>query len=174
MDSTIPTKLTAKYKIARSLIDLLQHNDMHHVTITQVCRYAHINRSTFYHYYKSLDEVLDDIQQYYKRIISEFFTTSKHLDDYHSNYDHYVHSFLKYIQMNAKSFRVLLSSDCIDSFKQNALEIAHKINIYKETKEEQRYAVAGDVELIRHWLYSDHPTSLEHLSEVFIKFIPHI
>lgn len=56
------TKLIpAEKKIKTALIDLLQHKPFHKITVTDIVKAAHINRSTYYYHYYEIDEVLDDV-----------------------------------------------------------------------------------------------------------------
>ena len=46
-----------------SLVELMQTQDIHQITIKSICEHADVNRSTFYHYYGSQYDLLKDIEQ---------------------------------------------------------------------------------------------------------------
>ena len=52
--------------IRSSILELLQKKRLQEITIAEVCRFAHINRGTFYHHYF-------DIYDAYESIEDEFF-----------------------------------------------------------------------------------------------------
>ncbi len=55
--------LYTKKIIKESLIELLQTNDIHQITVTNICNKADINRGTFYSYYKDAFDLLQSIEE---------------------------------------------------------------------------------------------------------------
>lgn len=53
--------ISAEKKIKTAFIDVLQHKPFHKITVTDIVKAAHINRSTYYYHYYEIDEVLDDV-----------------------------------------------------------------------------------------------------------------
>lgn len=47
--------------IRETLLELMQEKEFRHVTVTEVCKRAELNRGTFYLHYLDLNDVLDDI-----------------------------------------------------------------------------------------------------------------
>ncbi|MCD8389212.1 MAG: TetR/AcrR family transcriptional regulator [Oscillospiraceae bacterium] len=54
--------------LRNSLVELMQTQDIHQITVTAICAHADVNRSTFYLYYGSPYELLADIEE---QILSE-------------------------------------------------------------------------------------------------------
>lgn len=54
--------------LKQSLIELLEHQNIHQITIKEICEHANVSRSTFYAYYGSQYELLNAIE---KEIIEE-------------------------------------------------------------------------------------------------------
>jgi len=52
--------LHTKEKLYTSLNDLIQFKDISHISVTELCEKANINRSTFYRYYSLPQNVLDE------------------------------------------------------------------------------------------------------------------
>ncbi|MCD7949229.1 MAG: TetR/AcrR family transcriptional regulator [Erysipelotrichaceae bacterium] len=50
-----------KNKIYNAFIELAKTKPIHTISISQLCQMAHINRSTFYHYYGSQYDVLNEL-----------------------------------------------------------------------------------------------------------------
>lgn len=62
--------------IQESFWELYISQDKKRVTIGDICKNAGITRSTFYYYYKDIDEVLDSIKQKQMDLVHELFDTS--------------------------------------------------------------------------------------------------
>ena len=62
--------------IQESFWELYILQEKKRVTIGDICKNAGITRSTFYYYYKDIDEVLDSIKQKQMDLIHELFDTS--------------------------------------------------------------------------------------------------
>lgn len=62
--------------IQESFWELYISQEKKRVTIGDICKNAGITRSTFYYYYKDIDEVLDSIKQKQMDLIHELFDTS--------------------------------------------------------------------------------------------------
>ncbi len=62
-----------KEKIGRTVLNLLSRKSINQITVAEVCRKAKINRSTFYYYYESIDDVLNDITSAISFPVKNFF-----------------------------------------------------------------------------------------------------
>lgn len=61
----VRTKMAIRY----ALLDLLKRKDLTQITVKEICTQANINRNTFYAHYKSLADVLQEIEvSYYEKI----------------------------------------------------------------------------------------------------------
>ncbi len=56
------TRLTRQL-LFHALVEMLGEMDMEKITVTELCRRAGINRTTFYKYYKIPHDVLDDLER---------------------------------------------------------------------------------------------------------------
>lgn len=55
------TKIT-KMLLQESLIELMHHKDISHITIKEICETAELNRSTFYLHYSDQYQLLEEIE----------------------------------------------------------------------------------------------------------------
>ena len=62
--------------IRDTLLELMRQKGFRHVTVTEVCKRAEINRGTFYLHYLDLNDVLDDI---FEKLMSETTSTLDHV-----------------------------------------------------------------------------------------------
>ncbi len=69
-------KQKAKYRIIRSLIDLLEIYPIESISIKMICASSNVNRSTFYANFQDKYDLLNKIQNYhlkkYKKLLHAF------------------------------------------------------------------------------------------------------
>ena len=58
-------KQNAKYKIIKSLIDLLKIYPFENISIKMICANSNVNRSTFYDHFQDKFDLLSKIQNYH-------------------------------------------------------------------------------------------------------------
>ncbi|MFC6323926.1 TetR/AcrR family transcriptional regulator [Companilactobacillus baiquanensis] len=51
-----------KKMIQETVLDLLEDNPINNITVTEVCKKADVNRTTFYRYYEDIYQCVDDIE----------------------------------------------------------------------------------------------------------------
>ena len=116
------TKLT-KRLLKESLIEILYKKDISHITIKEVCENADLNRSTFYSYYQSIYQLLEEITN---DMISHVpFSDGKsqytHLEL--EEYIQYIHNHknIYSVLLNQGAFHQLLTKKCHDQFLKSSL-----------------------------------------------------
>lgn len=88
------TRLTRQL-LFHALVEMLGETDMEKITVTELCRRAGINRTTFYKYYKIPHDVLDDLER------SELEATSRPVyGDEDRDFDNIVRAF-SYMDQNS-------------------------------------------------------------------------
>jgi len=108
---------TAK-KMDKALISLLEEKSFEYITVSEICKRAEVNRSTFYlHYENTVDLLnetarflLDDFAAYFnvdvENITNKFKENS--LDELNFISDEYLHPYLSYIKENRIAFSTVL------------------------------------------------------------------
>ncbi len=114
---------TAK-KMDKALISLLEEKSFEYITVSEICKKADVNRSTFYlHYENTVDLLnetarfmLDDFIAYFNADTKSMANKIKEcsLDDLNFISDEYLHPYLTYIRDNKSVFSTVLSH--ADSF----------------------------------------------------------
>ena len=61
----------SKKMLKDALLELLQDKDIAHVSVTEICQHAQINRTTFYKHYGSQYDLLDDAMDDFFRGLAE-------------------------------------------------------------------------------------------------------
>ena len=104
-------KTTTKIKLA--LLDLLTSKQLAQISITNLVKVAGIYRATFYLHYKSLEDVIVDIE----RDIYECYNTIKaKLDnvDIYNNLSILIEMIGEYIQLDRKYLQVIINTKCFN------------------------------------------------------------
>jgi AcrR family transcriptional regulator len=96
----------SKLKLRKSLLNLMIDRPVSHITVQELCLNAHVNRTTFYKYYKNVDDLLDEVE---RNIIGEFreIAAQSLLDE---NPDTFVHTCLELVEKNHDMARVIFAS----------------------------------------------------------------
>lgn len=111
------TKLT-KSLLRDSLVELMQSESIHKISIKQICETADVNRTTFYAHYCDRYELLEDVERETAKGIRA--AVDKVAGD--NELEKQLERFFRYIVDNIERFRVLLR-DCKDNTF--ALGLAH-------------------------------------------------
>ncbi len=76
----------SRERIERAFMELLQQDDIRHITVAQICQRAHLNRSTFYANYQDIyalaDSILDDLEANLSNIYRDEIERSFNSNDY--------------------------------------------------------------------------------------------
>ena len=148
-----------------ALLELLKANRIHTITVKAICEKAGMHRSTFYRYYGSPFELLDDIQVYLLDLLLDYDMT---------NFDHEAAfvRFLTVIQKHHEWFQVILN--CPDAnFVQRLAEsditkigCAYIVDHHGDSSMEvyaRNYLTYGFFSSIKVWLNNENPEPIETL-----------
>lgn len=180
---------TAK-KMDKALIALLEKKSFEYITISEICKKANVNRSTFYLHYESMIDLLnetarfllDDFGAYFdedrKNIIRK--VTERSLDELNFMRDEYLHPYLLYIKENRRVFStVLLHAEAFgfDKIFQGLYE-----NIFNPILERFNYPIAdrkyammfylnGITAVVTEWLRDECEKTIEEVSRIIYECI---
>ena len=140
---------TAK-KMNKALILLLEEKSFEYITVSEICKRAEVNRSTFYlHYENTVDLLnetarflLDDFAAYFnvdaENISSKFKESS--LEELNFITDEYLHPYLSYIKEN----KIVFSTVLLHSVSFGFNEIFQRLydNIFNPILERYNYPVS--------------------------------
>lgn len=101
--------LKTKRAIYEALVELMQKKNLNSITVTELAAAANINRKTFYTYYSTVNDVLDEV-------INELISSLKDLmyamsEDYNMLSPQTLFAFLNTIMSDADIVRALFTSD---------------------------------------------------------------
>lgn len=107
-------------KMNTALISLLEKKEFAYITISEICRVAGVNRSTFYLHYETLGDLLEETTRYLledfrscfsidEQTISMRFQDEK-LSKLNFITDEYLHPYLRYMRDHRRVFVITLSN----------------------------------------------------------------
>ena len=175
---------TAK-KMDKALISLLEKKSFEYITVSEICKMAEVNRSTFYlHYENTVDLLnetarflLDDFMSYFntdaKNITNKF--KESPLDELNFISNEYLQPYLTYIKDNKSVFLTVLLHSVPFGFNeifQNLYE-----NIFNPILERYNYPIAdrkyalifylnGITAIVKEWLKDDCKKTIEDVSQI--------
>ncbi len=180
---------TAK-KMDKALISLLEEKSFEYITVSEICKRANVNRSTFYlHYENTVDLLnetarflLDDFIAYFnddrKNIANKLMESS--LDELNFISDEYLHPYLSYIKDNKSVFSTVLLHSVSFGFN----EIFQKLyeNIFNPILERYNYPSAdrkyammfylnGITAIVKEWLKDKCEKSIQEVSQIIYECI---
>ncbi len=103
-DKNTRSKIT-KILIQDSLTVLLKKKNLNNITIKELCQKAEINRSTFYSYYKCLDDVLDEMEETFLAEVKKIYSNKDFGIDRNSFY-----SYLSYVRKHSDYYLALVDN----------------------------------------------------------------
>ncbi|MGN1168206.1 MAG: TetR/AcrR family transcriptional regulator [Lachnospiraceae bacterium] len=165
----------SKTMLKNALIDLLQEKPIETITIYELCRRATINRTTFYKYYGSQYDLLEDIEKdVFKELEERLAIACKKGEMGFS-------SALEYIIQEQKKCLVLMNSTADKDFAKKLFELPIINNLFQINinipfeKEMELYVTSflynGGYSVIREWANRGFQESPEQIEQLIIKLI---
>lgn len=113
-------------KMDLALISLLRKKPLEYITVSEICKAAEVNRSTFYLHYENVGDLLDETVRYLLNSFLSYFSDDKKSvahnissckeDELIFICDEYMVPYLKYIKDNKEVFGIALVNNKILGF----------------------------------------------------------
>ena len=168
-------RLTKKM-LKEALVRLLEHEPIEKITVYQLCNEAEINRTTFYKYYGSPSDLMNDMQSDF---INELKKSLLEKDCPVS-----LQMILTYIDTHRESCKALLRS----AFDNGFFEKIMSLSLITQKLDEQlsprysgyrmeyvkEFVIYGNYSIISKWLKSEKPEPPEKIAELIFEIIEKI
>ena len=175
---------TAK-KMDKALISLLEEKSFEYITVSEICKRAEVNRSTFYLHYENTVDLLDETAKYLlndfmsyfsvdaKSVIEKFSESS--LDELNFISDEYLHPYLSYIKDNKRVFSTVLLHSVSFGFSEIFQRLYENIfnpilERYNYPTADRRYAMMfylnGITAVVTEWLKDGCEKTIEEISKI--------
>lgn len=172
-------------KMDVALISLLKKKPFQYITVSEICKTAGVNRSTFYLHYETIGDLLNETARYLLNDFLSYFSTDVKsialnladckLDELIFICDKYLRPYLTYIRDHKEVFgTVLLHAQTFrfeDIYKRMFESIFNPIlNRFHYPQENRKYVMTyylnGINSIIHEWLKDECNKSIEEISEI--------
>ncbi len=146
--------LNTKKLLKEALVSLLCETTIDRIGVSELCRVAKLNRSTFYAHYESITDLFDDIEDEYLSNMPVLFPSLS--DDEISTE---LHRYTDYINRNKETFKVLvrngrLNQSFTNHWKKQQLPEGRMLSFKEKEKYDllSSYTISGMTAVYRYWL----------------------
>ena len=172
-------------KMDLALISLLKKKPFEYITVSEICKTAGVNRSTFYLHYETIGDLLGETTRYLLDDFLGYFTAdtksavedlkNRNLDELVFTSDKYLVPYLTYIQENKEVFRTALlhigALGFEDVYKRMFENIfAPILNRFRYSTEIQQYVMIyylnGITAIVLEWLRNGCDKSIQEISDI--------
>ncbi len=167
-----------KRLIQEALMELLQDKPLAKVTVTDICKTADVNRSTFYANYVDVEQLLREIEdEVITHIpVSPSFPAVK-LD---MRFLDMLEHFFEYVKENKKLFKVLIVEANNSKFNERLVAAAmerYHIKVDEADPIMSRYKyiyrISGVVGLMKEWINADFPVDSRSFARLVFRMTTH-
>ena len=124
-------KTTTKIKLA--LLELLNTKELSQINITNLVKIAGVYRATFYLHYKSLNDVILDIERDVVECYNSIKECMQEIDLY-NNMDALIEKIGEYVKIDKKYLRIIINTNCFNRITLRLRELLNEILIDNFTK----------------------------------------
>lgn len=175
---------TAK-KMDKALISLLEEKSFEYITISEICKKANVNRSTFYLHYENMVDLLNETARFLLDGFMAYFDDERKsiskklmestLDELNFISEQYLHPYLSYIKENRRVFSTVLLH--ADSFGFNEIFQRLYENVFNPILERFNYPITdrkyammfylnGITAVVTEWLKDGCKKSIQEVSQI--------
>lgn len=159
-----------------SLVELLEQQELHKISVRALCQRAEVNRSTFYRYYDSPFELLREIEDVFLQQVQRQLAQGKS-----DRQKEPVAEILSFCARNQRVCRVLLNSNVSPDFPIQLLHLPAVVNWMNETltvgSEQlrayiQEGTVYGAYQIAKRWINRGCLESPEEIAQIVYYMFP--
>lgn len=168
--------MLTKKLLKDSLTEILQTQSIYHISIRELCEKAGINRSTFYKYYGSQFDLLEEMEMDLLVATEHFLSQQTDLKD-----AMILEQILKYLEENIDFVRLLINSNVDPAFANKLFSLTPIQSMLKdifESKSEPdeyeyttNFLIHGAYQIVCMWLNKENRESSEWMAQLLINNI---
>lgn len=150
--------INTKRKLTNTLLEIMKEKQIKDITVLELCKKSNLNRTTFYKYYKDVDDLIISIED---KLQDEL---KKYIDEIKRNYLlTYTNKIIEEIANNKEIYLSILSENGDHTFLRRILNNVYEQSIAewqkllkKATKEDlnniYNFIVDGTIGIIENWI----------------------
>lgn len=150
--------------IEKVFLDLLEEKDINQITVSEICKKANLNRSTFYSNYLDIYDLADTIFSALQKSLSEKFDHDIMLID---TFDH-ITEFFDFVKENQKLFKHFFKlgyAEKIETREYNK-QLAEEIFASKHMDYHIEFFKYGFSAVLKKWIYGGCVETAEEMTEI--------
>lgn len=165
-----------KDAIRTAFLQILQEtNDINKVTVSKITKYAEINRSTFYSYYKGISDLKETVLQDFVENLSTN-TLERPINNV-EEYKQTIFDLLDYIEANKQSLKYLLETDEGTNLLYELARRNVKLRMFQMKSSASNhhdltivtYRVFGIVAIVSQWICDELKDTREEIQDYILK-----
>lgn len=162
-----------KTMMKSALLELLEIKPLEKITVTDLCRCADVNRSTFYAYYSGVGELLTELEDDVLQQLPMLPDAPQFYND--ENFIHTLESFFDYVRENERLFRTLLVQRIGGNFNHRLVNAVmekyagHTDSADNVAQYAYIYCVYGVIGMLRQWLSDGFSVSSRSIAEIVLR-----
>lgn len=162
-----------KSMMKEALLELLEKKPLDKITVKDVCESADVNRSTFYSYYESIEQLLLEIEDDVLNQLPMYPDSPEGYSDEH--FLSALEEFFDYVRENERLFRILIVQRDSSSFNNRLVNavMGRYRSIMKADGLIARYAyvycVSGVIGILKEWLNGNFPISTRDFAQTVLQ-----
>ena len=152
------------FKIEKVFLELIQTKEINEISVTDICKKANLNRTTFYSNYIDIYDLADKIRE---KLETEVFSLYKGIDENRYNSDNFLKLF-KHIKENQIFYKTYFKLGFDKNLIIKEYDYSQASLYYNEDKIDYHIAFfkAGLNAIITKWLYEGCKESPEEMIEI--------
>jgi Transcriptional regulator len=155
-----------KQWILEAFIQLIHTISYNKITITSICEKAGVPRSTFYRYFNTKEDILEDYIQYF------FETMSYELKQYsHITVEDFIKLHFSFFKDNSSYFKALKKIHCEYIFFDYISNEQLYYNFHGDNKNNVLYHAIFFTSIIFNWVISQNQPSIEYMSHLVMNLL---
>ncbi len=163
-----------KRMLKDSLLELMEDLPFGKITVKNICDNADVNRTTFYVYYESVEQLLQSVENDVFEQIPIF--RDAPTAGAHDEFLEMLTAFFEYVKENRRVFQILILRTDNSTFCARLIDAIREK--YKETyfsgdsllnECESVYCINGTIGMLKFWIESGFPFSGRKLAELVLK-----
>ena len=167
-----------KKMLRDALLELLEEKPFGKITIKEICDKADVNRTTFYVYYETSEDLLRAVEN---DVLEQIPVSNKlQITDSDLEFLNLLTTFFEYVKENKRLFSVLILKADNTSFNERLIQTVmdkyQKQAILKDTplaRYEYIFCINGVVGCLKKWIEADFPFTSQKFAEMVLKMSVH-
>lgn len=159
--------------IKTALLEILESKPLNKISVTDVCKLADVNRSTFYSYYEDVQSLVYEIET---DLLNQLPVSTPMDIDTDARFATELENFLEFIKANKSMFNFIMFQLSGEEFTARQVQYIAKRYQSRAAKSDNlrlkysySYCIYGTIGVVKDWIKAGFPLSCKDLSVLLIR-----